>query len=106
MRSQFEASVSAQGSVTTWSKLMTTMPASQAFLIVGLSAESEAASTRMASGFWRMMLFSELICAWTVPSATSMCSSTRPLSGPLSTDTWATRCICWRQSLPTKLLER
>jgi hypothetical protein len=39
------------------------MPASQAFLIVGFSAESEAASTRMALGFVRMMLFSELICA-------------------------------------------
>ena len=37
--------------MTVWSKLMTTMPASQARLIVGFSAESEAASTRIASGF-------------------------------------------------------
>ena len=62
---------------------MTTMPASQAFLIVGLSASAEPASTRIASGLARMMLLSELICAWTVFSTFSILRSTRPASGPL-----------------------
>ena len=53
-----------------------------------------------------MMLLSELICAWTVFSAFSILQVDRPASGPLFTETSATRCICWRQSLPTKLLER
>ena len=63
------------------------MPASQAFLIVGLSAAAEPASTRIASGFARMMLLSELICAWTVFSTFSILRSTRPASGPLLTET-------------------
>ena len=82
------------------------MPAAQAFSIVGFSASAEEASIRIAAGFSRMMLLSELICACTVPSAFSMCSSTRPFSGALPAATSATRSICWRQSLPTKLLER
>ena len=40
------------------------MPASHAFWIDGLSASAEPASMRMASGLARMMLLSELICAW------------------------------------------
>ena len=36
------------------------MPASQAFLIVGLSAVSEPASIRIASGLARMMLFKRI----------------------------------------------
>ena len=85
---------------------MTTMPASQAFLMVGFRASAEPASTRIASGLERMMLFSELSCAWTVFSTFSIFRSTRPASGPLLTETVATRSICWRQSLPTKLFDR
>jgi len=82
------------------------MPAAHAFSTVGFSAVGEPASIRIASGLARMMLFSELICACVVVSTFSMCRSTRPASGPFFTETEAERSICWRQSLPTKLLDR
>ena len=40
----------AHGAVTVWSKLTTTMPFAQAWLITGLSAVGEEASTRITAG--------------------------------------------------------
>ena len=96
----------AQGAVTIWSNEITRMPALHARARVGLRAVDEPASARIASGFRRMMSFRELSCACTVVSTFWILRSTRPASGPFDTDTLATRSICWRQSLPRKLLDR
>ena len=54
---------SGRSAVTTWLKLITTIPAAQAASTVGFSASSEAACRMIASGLAAMMLLSELICA-------------------------------------------
>ena len=86
---------------------MTTMPASQAFLIVGLSAVSEPASIEDRVGLGADDVVQRVDLRLDgVLDVLDLAVRRGPASGPLFTDTSATRCICWRQSLPTKLFER
>src|SRR5579875_2412480 len=58
---KFEKILYAHGAVTAWSKLTTTMPLSQACWMTGFSAVGDEAATRMASGFFATIAWSDWI---------------------------------------------
>ncbi len=82
------------------------MPASQALLIVGLSAESERGvdEDRVRLLADDVVERVDLRLDGALRDFDVEVDATR--ERPFFTETWATRCICWRQSFPTKLLLR